>query len=185
MSTLISFDIGIHNFSYSISSINKNLKEPFNIYYIDNVDLLIGKKIKDLQLNQKFYINFHQFLNTIHDKLKICDICIIERQLMSKKNFKACNIYSHLLAHLAIFFPDMKIVPFSALKKYTYFNQYKLNYRQRKNWAIEYVTKIIEKQNDDTIQEWFHTFHPKKDDVADCILMTIVHVLENKLLDTI
>lgn len=180
MKYIASFDIGLHNFSYTICSI-----DPLNIYYIDNIDLLEGINIKKFNINQQFYVFFHEFLKTLHNKISLCDICLIERQI-SKKNIKACNLYNQLVAHLAIFFPNMKVVPFPPHKKYSFFNEgcgyNKLNYRDRKNWSVDFISEIIDNQKDETAKEWFNSFSPKQDDVADCLIMTLVYSKENNLL---
>lgn len=177
---VICFDIGIHNFSFIISEVFPT-KNKFNLKFIENKDLLPNTNVNKLTLDQSFFVLFHSYLKSIHSLLEHCNICLIERQLLSKKNFKACTIYNHLVAHLSIFFPKMKIQGFPS--KHKYFDSYtKMNYKHRKNWGVDYVSNLIQSQKDDVLYDWLHTCFKKKDDICDCILMFISYCLRKGLL---
>ena len=178
---LICVDIGIHNFSFIVAQINSS-QNSFDIQYIENKDLLPNTNINKLILDQSFFNLFHIYLKSIHSVFENCDACVIEKQLFSKKNFKACTVYHHLIAHLSIFFPKMKIIGFPSKNKYIFQSYQKMSYTQRKKWAVNYVSSILQHQKDETVYEWLHTCFKKKDDICDCVLIFLSHAFRKGLL---
>ena len=175
------FDIGIHNFSFIIAEVLPE-KNTFNIKFIENKDFLPGVNANKLILDQKFFSLFHSYLKTVHDKLKNCDICLIEKQLLSKKNFKACTIYQHLIAHISIFFPKLNVYGFPSKHKYFDSSYEKMNYKERKKWGTNYVISLLQSQKDDVLYEWLNCCFQKKDDICDCILIFMSYCLRKNLL---
>jgi hypothetical protein len=174
------FDIGIHNFSFIIADIDK-AENSFDLKYIENKDLLPNVNVNKLSLDQSFFKLFHSYLKTMHDLFANCDYCLIEKQLLSKKNFKACKVYEQLYAHLCIFFPKIKLVSFPSKNKYFDHSYHKMNYKDRKNWAIHYICLQLENQKDDVMIDWLNCFK-KKDDICDCILILLSYSLKHNLL---
>ena len=106
----ISFDIGIKNFAFLVVDVDESQKE-MTIKNMDNLNLLPSdKKMKNITFDNIFFRNFHQKMQHFKDIFNSCDLCLMERQLYSKQNYKACTMYHHLYAHLCIFYPKMKII---------------------------------------------------------------------------
>lgn len=179
---IISFDIGIHNFSFSLIHFSQQ-SQKFDITYFENADLAPQQKInKDFRMSQSFFHRFHEYLKSKHHVFCIADICIIEKQL-TRRNIKASCLYTHLETHLIIFFSKLKIFPFSPNKKYLPLlfvhpdidNHKKNTYRERKDWAVTICKDIMRKQNDDVALEWLDTYK-KKDDICDTIISTFQYL---------
>ena len=184
---ILSFDIGIHNFSFSLIKFEKE-KQSYDIHYFENKDLAPSKKIdKSFHITQRFLHDFHQYLRTKHDIIGMATICLIEKQL-TKKNIKASSLYSHLETHLIIFFSSMKIIGFSPRNKYLPFQHLQSNdhagkstYRERKKWGVNVCQQLLQHSNDEVALGWLDTYQ-KKDDICDTIISTLQYLILNKLL---
>lgn len=177
---VLSFDIGIKNFSFSLVDFNTDKNRHYDIIHIENIDLCPDEKVnKQFIMDQKFYRRFHQYLKTKHYIFERADLCLIEKQL-SKKNYKATNLFHQLQAHLYIFFSKLRVIGYSPSKKYTFISystsQYS-TYRQRKNWGIEFSLNAIKLQQDDVILDWFNSYK-KKDDIADCLICSWNYMIQ-------
>ena len=172
----IAFDIGIKNFAFIVMHFDEETKET-NVQTMHNCNLIRNKKdsVKNLIMDSKFFSNFHSIMKEFHDIFHVCDICLMERQLFSKQNYKACTIYHHLYAHLCIFFPTIKIIGFPSKRKYFLPETLNQNYTFRKKWGIQFMTNYMNHQNDEIGLELLNTF-PKKDDIADCFLIIYAYI---------
>lgn len=177
---VLSFDIGIKNFSFSLVDFNANNKcKNYNILYMENSDLCPNIKInKKFVLDQPFLKKFHEYLKTKHYIFENANICLIEKQL-AKKNFKASKLFDQLQAHLFIFFPKLRVVGFSPKKKYIFLSteESSSTYRERKNWGIEFSKRALTLQKDEVALEWFNSFK-KKDDIADCLICSWNYMIQ-------
>jgi hypothetical protein len=175
---IISFDIGVHNFAYSIIDFHQN--NNWEIKYLNCHDFYKNKKIKDIIFDQSFWINFHNFLQSIDHLLQNCDIFLIEKQLGFSKivNYKAIQMSSQLFAHLILKYPSKQIIEYLASNKTKIFNVKLSQKTQRKKWAVDFTKKILINNHDDTSLEWILSFH-KQDDICDCILMILSFLVKN------
>jgi len=174
---IICFDVGIRNFSFLVGNI---MNQSMNIEYIENKDLLPNKNINKISLDHNFFCILHDFLKSIHHLLQNTNLCLIERQLYGKKNYKAVTVYNHIVAHICIFFPKMTVQGFPAKNKYMY-SFSKMDYRHRKNYAIDQFSTFIKNEKDDVLLEWFNTFK-KKDDISDCFLIFFTYGMQKNLI---
>jgi hypothetical protein len=178
---IIAFDIGIKNFSYAICDIDIENINCFDIKSFDCVNLIgENQKVDKFVLNKSFFFHFHHvFLPSIHQLIKNCNVCLIEKQLQ-KRNIKANIVYDHLIAHLMIHFPSLQVIPFPPKLKY-YFSTYsKCEYKDRKQWSIDFVSSKMKQDQDELILELFYMF-AKKDDIADCLLMIFSYVNQKQI----
>ena len=179
---VLSFDIGLKNFSFSLVDFNADKSRNYDILYIENKDLCPNDKInKKFVMDQTFLKRFHEYLKTKHYIFEKANTCLIEKQL-AKKNFKATKLFDQLQAHLYIFFPKLHVVGYSPSKKYTFISlgtsKYS-TYRERKNWGIEFSLNAIKLQDDEVALEWFNSFK-KKDDIADCLICSWNYMIQYK-----
>lgn len=153
MTIFISFDIGIHNFAYSILEISEN---NFNILDMECYDLLENENANQKKLDQTFWIRFHQYIKTLYPKIKKCSICLIEKQMgfRHRVNYKAIQLGSQLMAHLVMEFPSLSILEYPSTQKTKVFKQSINSWNKRKEWSIEFVREILEKKGDEISIGW-------------------------------
>jgi hypothetical protein len=175
---IISFDIGVHNFAYSIIDFNQN-NNNWEIKHLHCHDFNKDKKIKDIIFDKSFWKKFHDYLISITDLLKDCDVFLIEKQLGFSKvvNYKAIQMSAQLFAHLIIQYPSKEIIEYLASNKTKTFNVKLTQKKDRKKWAIEYTKNVLTKKGDDTSLEWIFSFK-KQDDVCDCVLMILSYLIK-------
>jgi len=113
-------------------------------------------------------------LDTMSGWLEQSPTILIEQQMSSKhkSNIKALRLSQHLLAYLLIKYPSLNIVEFSPRHKTQ--KVQKMTYSQRKKWAVDKVLQQLEAQGDEVGKDWMMQWK-KRDDVADCVLMCLVH----------
>ena len=171
----IAFDIGIKNFAFMVVDFDIQKRE-LTVRTMHNWNLLEkNQSLKNYTLDKIFFQKFHQRLKEFQEIFNKCDICLMERQLFSKQNYKACTMYHHLYAHLCIFYPCMKLLGFPSKRKYFAPETFNKTYSFRKNWGIEFTIKFLESQKDEVGLDLLGTFK-KKDDIADCFLMIYSYV---------
>ena len=74
---VLSFDIGLKNFSFSLIDFNQDETRNYNILHIENKDLCPNQKInKTFVMDQLFYKKFHQYLRTQHYIFQKANICL-------------------------------------------------------------------------------------------------------------
>lgn len=94
-----------------------------------------------------------------------CETFLIERQWA--KNMQALKLSHYLEAYLKIFFPSKLILNYNAATKTKKLGAVNLKTKKdRKEWTIEYVSKLLKDEN----LRYFKSLK-KKDDVADVICM--------------
>ena len=180
MSNIIAFDIGVHHFAYAVLSIHE---KEWDISHMNVEDLAVNQKCSSIVLEQNFWVRFHSFLRSLHEILKTCSFILIERQMSFSNafNYKANQINSQLFAHMIIYFPEKKIINYSATEKTKQFQKQFKKKIDRKKWAIEFTKELLLEKNDETAIEWLNSF-PKQDDICDCILMVLSFAKKNSLL---
>lgn len=180
MTFFISFDIGIHNFAYSIIEIRDN---NFNIVDMDCYDLLENDNANQKKLDQTFWNHFHQYIKTLYFKIQKCSICLIEKQMgfRHRVNYKAIQLGSQLMAHLVLKFPNINIIEYPSTQKTKVFKKSIDSWNKRKEWSVEFVLELLEKKEDEITIGWIEQFK-KKDDICDTILMILAYNIEKKLI---
>lgn len=168
---ILSFDIGIHNFAFIVGTVKE---QTFDICFMENKDLLPNVNVNKISLDYGFFQKFHTYLKQHHSLFQKCCVCLIERQLLTKKNYKASTMYHHLVSHFCIFFPHIKVIGFPSKQKYS-FHFHSSIYRNRKNMATDFIENVLRNQNDSIALEWFNSYS-KKDDIADCILIFLSYL---------
>lgn len=178
MSYQIAFDIGTHHFAWSVVQMKEN---SYNVIAISSHDFLKDQNANKYCFDQHFWKMFHDYLTELHLEIQKCDVCLIEKQMGfgSKINYKAIQMASQLMAHLVLHFPEKIIIEYPSTKKTKIFKQQISSWKERKNWAVDFVLEMLEKQNDEIMIEWIHQYK-KKDDICDTILMILAYNIEKK-----
>lgn len=155
---ILTIDVGYKSLAYSIW-INGELNK------FDIVDILRNHSYKQSIITK----NLDKFLYSLGGNFKNV---VIESQFRS--NIKAIRLESQIEMWFRVKYPETIVIHFPAKKKYIEcdLNIYNSKYK-RKKWAIEYVKKILNKE-----QTQIFLNLDKKDDVADAIIIGLVY---NKL----
>jgi hypothetical protein len=175
---VVAFDMGQVNFAFSsgiCTAENKNSINFINNVMIDCMQLnnfMKEKVLSPIRLYEKVF----EYLDQFDELWKKTDVILIEQQYVQRHatNIKALKLSQHVLAYFLIKYQfstqgKKKIVEYAASNKTQYFQQKFAKKIDRKQWAIQKVHEQLS-QTDPVAFDWFQTF-PKKDDVADCILM--------------
>lgn len=169
---IASFDVGEKNFAYCIghNDITMSIKK------IVHVNIIESKK----QTVIESCIKISKLLDEDKD-IEDCTNIIIEQQMGS--NIRAQKIAQHLWTYFYTKYSkkiSKKIITFipSRFKTQYFLNKNELNYKKRKNWAIEKVLNndFEEIKIDENIINQINNLN-KKDDICDTILQFIVYVL--------
>jgi len=174
-SRYISFDIGFRNFAFSVVDI---VGKDWNIVYMNNLDLL-----GDQDFTNMFWMEFHEFLKSIGNWFESTEICLIEKQLgfRGKVNYKAIQMASHLWAHILLYHPHTTVFDYLSSNKTRVFGISKHIYKERKQWAVNFVHDLLNNKGDIVALEWLKTF-VKQDDICDTILMILAYNKEHRCL---
>jgi len=153
-------DIGLENSVYSEGTLT----------YLNKLDLApgaIGKKITDSIL-----IAATRYLVSIIDKLKECDVILIEHQYKFRnvQNSDCIHLEHHIQGILLYLLEDTKtrVKIFAARHKTKTFDNEKMTKPQRKAWTVNEASNILLARQD---YENLALFKAKKDDYADVIMM--------------
>ena len=155
------------------------------LYTVGSVELL---GVIDLTKNcdKKAYLDPQTFLNMIEELdtykkyWEKCSTFIIEKQMSfrAKYNTMALKLAQHCYTYFLMNYKDKKtIVEYPAYHKTQVLGALKSEVKQkpkRKKWAIKKALDILEKRDDEFMLEGMNGCK-KKDDMADCLLMTITY----------
>lgn len=153
---IASFDIGEKNFAYSIGSYDKLIK--FGYYDVT------GKK------SQTICESCNKISKILEDEdWSICLKVVIEQQIRS--NTRAQRLSQHVWSWFNLLHPRLEpeFVSSSLKTKKFYNGTTKLSDKGRKQWAVEYVKKLLKDRTDTKNYEYMISL-PKLDDVADSYL---------------
>ena len=155
------------------------------LYHVGTVELL-GVIDLTKNCNPKAYLDPQTYLNMIEelDKYKKywakCSTFIIEKQMSfrAKYNTMALKLGQHCYTYFLMNYKDKKtIVEYPAYHKTQVLGALKSEVKQkpkRKKWAIKKALEILETRDDQFTIEGVSGCK-KKDDMADCLLMTITY----------
>lgn len=153
---IASFDIGEVNFAYAIGTKDALCKLKYaNIIVESRQSITQSCKQVSLLLEQE---NF-----------EMCEKVIIEQQMTS--NIRAQRLAQHVWSWFYIRYPLLNPEFISASIK----TVRKLTYRQRKQFAIDSMMKLLTIRNDKHNLAYINSL-PKRDDVADAYIQLIEYV---------
>lgn len=180
MSLCIAFDIGTHHFAHSIVRIHENKKE-WSVVYMQCHDFIKNQNANKFVFCQKFWETFHSYIKSLHSRIKLCNVILIEKQMGfgNRINYKAIQLGSQLMAHFILHFPEKTIIEYPSTQKTKIFKQTITSWTKRKEWAVDFVTEQLESQGDEISLEWLKQYK-KKDDICDTILMILAYNIEKK-----
>ena len=175
---VVAFDMGQVNFAFCSGICAK--EDINNIINIDNVTIdcmQLNNFMKEKVLSPiRLYEKVFEYLDRFDELWKKTDVILIEQQYVQRHatNIKALKLSQHVLAYFLLKYQfstqgKKKIVEYAASNKTQFFQKKFTKKIDRKQWAIQKVHEQLT-QTDPVALDWFQTF-PKKDDVADCILM--------------
>ena len=199
MLTVVAFDLGQVNFAFcsatvkNVSDIHNNVyKNNNNIHNIHNNEenenfkhCTIGTMaLHDFMQGQKtmspilLYEKLYAYLDTFHELWERTNIILIEQQFVKRysSNIKALKLSQHVLAYFMVRYHfsssskhKKKIIEYASSNKTQVYGKKFALKKDRKQWAVQKVMHDLE-MSDPVAHDWFLTF-PKKDDIADCVLM--------------
>lgn len=194
---IAAFDMGIKNFAFAVkdkgefillkntsldensitkTDLNKykkeNLIEIMSNLGIEQKEKLNKKDIIDHILIKKgkpppkdLGISMFRIMDSYKSTWEKCEVFLIERQLT--KNLQALKLSHYLEAYLKIYYPNKKILNYSASMKTKKLGAINLKTKEdRKKWTIQYTTKILTEEK----LEYFNSL-TKQDDIADVVCM--------------
>ncbi|ADO00387.1 hypothetical protein WIV_gp044 [Wiseana iridescent virus] len=117
------------------------------------------KKPKDIG------VSMFQVMDEYKETWARCNVFLIERQMTI--NLQALKLSHYLEAYLKIYYPNKKILNYSASKKTKKLGAIDLKSKKdRKEWTVQYVLKLLTGDN----LKYF-TSLKKQDDIADVVCM--------------
>jgi len=157
---VVAFDMGIRNFAFAIMDIDEANGWGY-VRYIDTHDLMgDGGDIHRMLI---------VYLDRYFEWWRTTDVVLIEQQL-KLHNFQAARLACHVAAYFYHRLPSLPVHDYPSTYKTRYFGAIRsLDHKGRKRFAVDTVL-VHYKDSDPVLCEWLSSF-PKKDDIADCILM--------------
>lgn len=177
-------DLGVHNSAIAIEEFEKvsitgsNKDELRDAAYMEGTLTFIDKvdfapDVKGCKITNKVLNNVINYLESILDKLKECDIILIEKQYKTKgvQNSSCIHLEHHIQGVLLYLLKDTKtkVEPYAAKFKTKTFEETKMTKAQRKKWTVEEAANLLLAREDYDNIEIFN--NRKKDDYADAIMM--------------
>lgn len=170
---VVAFDIGTRNFAMAWLQLQDGAKGPV-VRHMSLVDLAgaAGGRPRESWALYRELIRHLESFDTIF--LGHRPVILIEQQMATKhrSNIQALRLSQHVLAFFLHRHPALRVIEYSPRHKTrsvsTGSDAVRMSYRERKQWAVGQCTTFM--QDDPVATDWFTSF-PKKDDVADCILM--------------
>ena len=157
----------------------KALYKCGNVIMMCNLDITENcndKKYIDPQL----YINLTDTLDKYQEYWNKCSTFIIEKQMSfrNKHNTMAIKVGQHCFSYFSFYYRNFKtILEYPAYHKTQVLGAPKDEVKkkpQRKKWAVKKSFEILEERRDE-VSTCALTSSKKKDDMADCLLMTITY----------
>ena len=160
------------------SDLNKNKKENLvemmsdlkishedKLLKKDMVDLIFTKQKKGKNKPVDLGLSMFKIMDGYTSIWEKCDIFLIERQMTI--NLQALKLSHYLEAYLKIYYPNKKILNYSASKKTKKLGAGNLKTKKdRKKWTVEYVSEMLTGEN----LRYFESLN-KQDDIADVVCM--------------
>lgn len=148
-----------------MSSLNINYKVEEKLKKKDMVDLILSNKKKVKTKPKDLGLSMFEIMDGYTSIWEKCDIFLIERQMTI--NLQALKLSHYLEAYLKIYYPNKKILNYSASKKTKKLGAGNLKTKKdRKEWTIKYVQKLLTGEN----LRHFESLN-KQDDIADVVCM--------------
>ena len=142
---------------------------------IENLDLTEGCDKKQY-LDPRTYINMYNTLDKYKEVWDKCSVFIIEQQMSfgRKNNTMAIKLgqhcYSYFLFNYGVF---KEIMEFPSYHKTKVLGApKKMSKPERKKWAIEKAMSLLSQRGDNEIVDILNS-RKKRDDMSDCILMSV------------
>jgi len=191
---ICSIDIGKVNFAYCIEEVDMT-KYDFSgkILHYENLNLTEDVPTGPLKsfLHPQIFLNLNDKLDQHKEILSTCDYIVIEQQMSfgKKVNPMALKIGQHCFSYFLINYKDIGIIEFPAYNKTQILNApTKMNYTQRKKWAISKASEIlVEREDYDNLT--LLTCSSKMDDLADVLIQSQAFKIclqnNNKIVDRI
>lgn len=156
---VVSFDLGVRNFAYTVAEIKNN---STHIIQWENQDIS-GTTWTDVlhNVNTILFENQHLF--------SICDICLVEKQ-MTRLNMKATKLSYHVMSFFNIIWPHVKVKEYSANHKTHTYTHLRMDKKERKKYCID-KTLLDLIQDKDYINLGLLLCHKKMDDICDTYQM--------------
>ena len=160
------------DFYKTITKVSKSIKT----LRIENTDLTEGCNKKDY-LDPRVYLNMYIVLDKYKDIWDKCSVFIIEQQMSfgrRKNNTMALKLgqhcYSYFLFNYGVF---KEVMEFPAYHKTKVLGApKKMSKPERKDWAVEKAMSILSQRGDGEILDKLSS-RKKRDDMSDCILMSM------------
>lgn len=172
--TICTIDIGYRNFAICIEKLKFPIIKTTNIIYQGDITFFkkidFGVRTKDGIKDRKIFCNCQDFLDSIIDKLKQCDIILLEQQL--RKNPFAQKFEMFVYSYLIFMFREFKYYSAFPAKHKTKVLKAPsgLDKPQRKKWCIEKCYEILtDRQDKETLS--LLSSHKKADDLSDTFCM--------------
>ena len=152
-----------------------NVCKSIKTLKVENLDLTTGCDKKQY-LDPRTYINMYNTLEKYKEIWDKCSVFIIEQQMSfgRKNNTMAIKLgqhcYSYFLFNYGVF---KEIMEFPAYHKTKVLGApRKLSKPERKKWAIEKAMSLLSQRGDNEIIDKLNS-RKKRDDMSDCILMSV------------
>ena len=167
----------------------KEFQDVLSKFYNCGQVVLIAVLDLTQDCNSKLYLDPHTFINmtnTLDKYQKYWDKCsafIIEKQMSfrNKYNTMALKLGQHCYSYFIIKYQNTKqIIEYPAYHKTQILGAKKIDVKQkpkRKKWAIVKALDILNQRKDTHTIKGFESCK-KKDDMADCLLMTITFAFQ-------
>jgi len=163
----------------AFSKILNTLYTCGDVLLIAVLDLTMNCNSK-LYLDPQTFINMTNTLDAYSSYWDKCSAFIIEKQMSfrNKYNTMALKLGQHCYSYFVIKYENTKkIIEYPAYHKTQVLGARKIDVKQkpkRKKWAVEKALSILNQRKDHITINGFDTCK-KKDDMADCLLMTITY----------
>lgn len=174
MVQIASFDIGIINFAWSITEVNEDVMRVIDFGVIS-----IKENRQDKTITTAMIHNLFTFLETIRSLLSNVSVFLIEQQMnFGKQRNPRALCLSHILRGYLVEhygYDSNEIIEFPSYHKTHELVHTKMNYRQRKQWSIDYIHEWKESTMTDPLKTKWNQLK-KKDDVADTFVQMIAYI---------
>ena len=160
------------DFYKTLTKVSKSIKT----LKVENKDLTEGCNKKEY-LDPRTYINMYNVLDSYKHIWDKCSVFIIEQQMSfghRKNNTMALKLgqhcYSYFLFNYGVF---KEVVEFPAYHKTKVLGApKKMSKPERKDWAVEKAMSLLSQRGDMDIVDKLSS-RKKRDDMSDCVLMSV------------
>ena len=158
------------------------------LYRCGDVQIMAVIDLTD-NCDKKSYLDPNTFINMVNELNKYkrywnkCSVFIIEKQMAFRKiyNMMAIKLAQHCYSYFVMQYlrNPKTIIEYPAYHKTSILGAIKIDVKtkpKRKKWAIQKAISILEYRDDQQVLNMLKSTS-KKDDMADCLLMTITYSL--------